>query len=362
MSITLKKMVKNSQFLYKMKLIAGIRNNTEEWLLNFTKGLNEAGASAFVVNLGPHTKDIPKEVIDYCNQVNMPLFTIPWETRMVDMTRDYCHSIMKNDYVEDNAATSIKNIIFETGDMEQQIHQLERYGFKRSGKYTFVCAAVDCFDVVDFDRIKKILSINGEKLAKKTRDLFIRFSHKNSLIFVLAEYTNQEVEGFVREFQKEAKSLNQKVYIGVSNNQIGLCNQVKNFEKAFLTMEMAVRRKDEVLFYDRLDIYKILFAINEKQILRNFYQDTIGKFEVYDKEGNTNLSEMLKIYLDNNGNVQIVSEQLFVHRNTVNNQMKKIEKITGKNPLELQDKLLLLMGYPFLIMLILTVLQLYAVI
>ena len=378
MSITVKNLIKNAQFLYKMKLIsgkngmdnlvqwvhiiedeqvssflhgnelvftAGILNKTEEWLLDFAKKLYTAGASAFVVNLGPHTKDIPAAVVNYCDEVQMPLFTIPWETRMVDMTRDFCHKIIKNDSVEDNAATSIKNIIFETGDQEQQIHQLERYGFHRSGKFTFVCITMDSGEYTIEDKTKKILSMNGEKLAKVNRDLFIRFSHKNSLVFVLAEYSDDEVERFVGEFYEAAGRLNQNVYMGVSSNQIGLCNQSKNFEKAFSTMEMAAKRKQQILYYDKMDIFKILFAVREKPVLRNFYHDTIGKLEVYDKENNSNLTEVLKNYLENNGNVQLVSEKMFVHRNTINNHLKKIEKITDKNPLELEDKLLLMIGF-----------------
>ena len=87
---------------------AGILNKGGDWLLNFTKRLYKAGTSAFVVNIGPHTKEIPAEVIEYCNKVNMPLFTIPWETRMVDMTRDFCRRIMNNEQVETRITTTMK--------------------------------------------------------------------------------------------------------------------------------------------------------------------------------------------------------------------------------------------------------------
>jgi hypothetical protein len=141
MAIMVKKLYKNGTFLYHMNLVAGrngltklvqwvhiiedcdvsaflhgkelvftagILNNDKNWLLNFVHKLYEAGVSAFVVNIGPYTKEIPGEVIEYCDKVNMPLFTIPWQTRMVDMTRDFCHRIMNNDHVESSIATTIK--------------------------------------------------------------------------------------------------------------------------------------------------------------------------------------------------------------------------------------------------------------
>ena len=145
------KLYKNGTFLYQMKLIAGrngmtnlvqwvhiieddsvssllhgnelvftagILNHDKDWLLGFTKKLYEANVSAFVVNLGPYIKEIPKEVAAYCDEVNMPLFTIPWQTRMVDMTRDFCHRIMNTEHAEASMATTIKNMIFKIGDME----------------------------------------------------------------------------------------------------------------------------------------------------------------------------------------------------------------------------------------------------
>jgi hypothetical protein len=171
MSIMVKNLYKNGRFLYKMNLIAGrkgldnlvqwvhiiedddvtsflhgnelvftagVLNHDGDWLLNFARKLNEAGTSAFVVNIGPHTKEIPAKVTEYCNEVNMPLFTIPWETKMVDMTRDFCHRIMNNEHVESNTASTIKNIIFNVGDIDAQILQMERYGYQRDGKFCFI--------------------------------------------------------------------------------------------------------------------------------------------------------------------------------------------------------------------------------
>lgn len=379
MAVMVKKLVRNASFLYKMELIAGssgmnnlvqwvhiieddevtsflhgnelvftagILNRTPGWLLEFTKNLQRAGASAFVVNIGPHTKEIPKEVIDYCDEVNMPLFTIPWKTRMVDMTRDFCHRIIHNDQVESSMSSTIKNIIFNVGDIESQINQMERYGYQRGGRFCFVCISMDSKNEADSEKLWNELSISAEKTARRIRELYISFSYKDCLILVLAEYSDEEIEKFLDDLlrtsgkRKSGWSLN----IGISSNQHGIYNQEKNFEKAFAAMEMSKNRKETVIFYDKLDIYRILFAVNDKSVIRGFYNDTIGKLEQYDRENHSELTEILKTYLENNGSLQLVSEKQFIHRNTVTNQLKKIEKITGYNPMELEDKVMLYMG------------------
>ena len=62
-------------------------------------------------------------------------------------------------------------------------------------------------------------------------------------------------------------------------------------------------------------------------------------------ENGTDLMGFLQTYLENNGSPQLVSEQQFIHRNTVNNQIKKIEKITGYNLLNLEEKVRCSVGF-----------------
>lgn len=380
MAIIVKKLIKNGTFLYKMNQIAGrnglnnlvqwvhiiedaevssflhgnelvftagILNHEKDWLLNFAKKLYEAGVSAFVVNIGPYTKEVPREVIDYCDEVSMPLFTIPWETRMVDMTREFCHRIMNNDQVENSMATTIKNVIFNIGDIEQQIMQMERYGYKRSGRFCFISIYMEHTHNANIDNQWNMLGMNAERIARRIRELFISFSYKDSLVLVLVDYKDEEIETFVHDFlniMKKGKNV-WNLYLGISSNQQGIYNQDKNFEKAFAAMEMAKNRRETYIYYDKLDIYKILYAVNDKTVLRSFYKDTIGKLEKYDRENNSELTLLLRTYLENNGSLQLVSEKLYIHRNTVTNQLKKIEKITECNPLDLEDKVMLYLGF-----------------
>ena len=128
-------------FLHGGELVftAGIRSRQKDgWLLNYAQNLAQAGASAFVVNLGPHISSVPQEVVDFCEKIEMPLFTIPWETRMVDMTRSFCEMILRTEEVETTMASCLKNILFQIGDANTHILQMERYGYLRGSTFCFV--------------------------------------------------------------------------------------------------------------------------------------------------------------------------------------------------------------------------------
>ena len=378
MSITVGKLFGNGTVLYQMKLLAGqkglnnlvewvhiiendevsnflhgkevvftsgILNNNDGWLLEYAKKLYGVGTSAFVVNIGPYTKSIPEDVVKYCNLVNMPLYTIPWETRMVDVTRDICYRIMQKEQVEISVATTIKNIIFKTGDLETQILQMERYGYLRGSQF--------CFIVMSFDNEKdenqefnmNKAKIYAERIARSIHELYISFSYNDCWVLGLVNYSDYDISNFVNTFFKSWNESLGKVHMGISENKVGIEKQAENFNNAFTAMKMAKKQCKEIIFYDKLDIYKILLNTRDKDILKEYYDNTLGKLEKYDKENNTNLMNFLDMYLKNNGSVQLVAEKQYIHRNTVNNQLKKIEKITNHNPLELEEKVKLILGF-----------------
>jgi len=330
------------KFLHGSELVftAGILNSNPDWLLNFTKKLYHVGTSAFVVNIGPHTQSIPEHVIAYCNEVNMPLFTIPWETRMVDMTRDFCRRIMNNEQVESSIATTMKNIIFNIGDLEDQVQQLERHGYTRDGSFCFVSIMLNNGKGLSADLISNRLGKIAERIAKRMQDLFILFSYNDYLVMVLENFSNREIKSFISELIESSISIVTEwdMHIGISDNKMGIYNQKNNFEKALSAMEMAKRKEVSYCYYDELGMYKILYAVNDKSVLRNYYKEIMGKLEQYDVENETDLIGMLKAYFDNNSSLQAVAEKQFMHRNTVTNQLKKIEEITSYNPIDLEDK------------------------
>ena len=59
-------------FLHGGELIfsTGIANKNDDWLLPFVRTLIDKNVSGLVLNTGPYITSIPKEVIDYCNEMN----------------------------------------------------------------------------------------------------------------------------------------------------------------------------------------------------------------------------------------------------------------------------------------------------
>ena len=64
------------------------------WLMTLVQKLVECHAAGLVINTGKFVSDIPQDVIDYCNECDFPLLTMPWEIRLTELIQDFCMRII----------------------------------------------------------------------------------------------------------------------------------------------------------------------------------------------------------------------------------------------------------------------------
>lgn len=337
-------------FLHGQELVftTGIADGSKDWMMEFARNLYTSNVSAFVINLGLYIQEVPDELIGYCNEMNMPLYTIPWETRQVDMTRAFCQKIIENDNSESSVASGFKNILFGVEDTGAQITLLERHGYRADYYYNFLCISLDTeygtqMYFKEEEQIRKI----AERLAKSIHELYVSFKYREKIFLTLVEYTEEERQYFVNELFKRLSrhKLLSRIHIGMGQNVQGLLRQKSNFECAYATNELAVNKKERILEYNELGIDKIIMAVGDDDILKKYYRDTIGKLEKYDEENNSNLYTFLRNYLEQDASPQAVSEKMYIHRNTVNNYLKRIEKILEMDSFDLEAKAKLLVAY-----------------
>ena len=108
---------------------------------------------------------------------------------------------------------------------------------------------------------------------------------------------------------------------------------------------LARKRVESPLFYDEFGAKKILLSVGDHEVLENYYHETLGALERYDRENDTQYLELLRRYLELDGSVQALAEAVYVHRNTINYQLNKIKKILGKDFSSLQSRFELILAY-----------------
>ena len=81
------------------------------------------------------------------------------------------------------------------------------------------------------------------------------------------------------------------------------------------------------IYGEELRIFTLLQAVSDPSVLQDYYGKTVQPLEEYDRRNRSDLTEVLRCYLQHNGSVKETADELYLHRNTVNYKLKKIESL-----------------------------------
>lgn len=320
----------------------GVGLSSEETLLDLAKSNNEHKASGMVVNIGPFIKEIPQDVIAYCNKEGFPLFTVPWQVHMAEIMRTFCYMITESDKYNLELSSAVKNAIFFSNQEELYVPQLERNNFLRTWSY--------CVTVIDImDGSEKV---SEEKLQRylKSMENYMIFSRKKTFAFELggnivllfAEYTEEQVKKAVADMLKRCNFQKEQCYVGIGRCNLNAQNIGKSYRQACQVLKLQKNMQNDkgVVAYQDLGIYKLLMDIENQDVINEYYAETIQRLVEYDKLNQTNYCDVLQCYLEHSGSVKETAEAMFVHRNTINYKINKIEEMLNCDLSELDTRLL----------------------
>ena len=102
--------------------------------------------------------------------------------------------------------------------------------------------------------------------------------------------------------------------------------------------------KTDILSYDALSMYKLVSELKNTDVLGRLNQKYLAPIMEYDEKNNSDLTEFVSAYIEYNGHIKDISENLYLHRNTVYYKIKKTEELLGCSLSNLDTKLFLLLA------------------
>ena len=378
MSITVSKLCANAQANYVMKLVAGkeglgnyvrlvhlVENadvspflhgnemvfmtgvgiNDEGHLLKFVEELIEKRCSALVINTGKYIKSIPQSVKDCCDINSLPLFTVPWEVKLIDITYDFCHRIVTGEEIETALATALRNLIFSPENEAGYKSTLERRSYFPSSDY---CVGICGFSKTELgdDELKKAATSAMQKVLNTSGRQFSFFFQDKNLVTVCPDCKEEDVRKILSTFDTIFNSGGEGATLtcGISPSKQGYTAISDGYRKAVMALKVATLHGENCVAYSDMGIYKLLVHIKDTSVLHEIYDETLGTLEEFDSANGTDYMETLKCYLENDSSVQEVARITFVHRNTVNYKLRRIKEILGCE-LNYEDKLRLMLSF-----------------
>ena len=87
-------------------------------------------------------------------------------------------------------------------------------------------------------------------------------------------------------------------------------------------------------------MYRMLYLIEDRELLRDLSDKPLAPLIEYDKEHDGEYLATLEAYLRCGGSIKAMSEEMFVHRNTILYRMANIKKLLNSSLEDPQERLI----------------------
>ena len=315
------------------------------YIARIVEGISEKNASGLLVNIGPYIDNIPKEAIDVANDLKIPVMTIPWNVKLIDISKEITNKIILSTVEEGSLTNFLSNMLFSDGDVTGDARKKMTYfGYDLDGKCAICVMDIDkfqlyleernIFDEAGVIKVKVIFKRIVDYVLKKHGFKVPIIDKDDALILFLKDDKNymNRIEKILIEIQETLRKEmdNISVSIGIGSSYENLNMMKSSLKEAELSIKYLKCNgyDSKIKKYDEIGVYKLLFNIEDKAVLENFYYGTLGPILENDKKiKEVNNIKILETYFNEDCNVTSTAEKLFLHRNTLKYRIKKVEEL-----------------------------------
>ena len=306
--------------------------------------LNELGISGLAVS----TVEVPQSMIDRANELELPLFYIRWEgASFVDIAQSIGSLIVQTGVENKKTGDYLYNLLFGYEINDKYVEKISgQFGLDFSRPYRVGVIVIDRKYGVNLEQDEHTYEyyadcLNREVNNMKGSSMFMRFLNKFVLLFEARE--NKEIE---HELERILRRLDDKPqFKGLIRSTCILGAAYKDprdFGQSYQEAKNLIAKKDilpnpknkKVLSASSMGIYKYMFNSGNQAEILDYCNEKLRTLEEYDHANGTFLQDTLLAYYMNGFSVGKTAEALFIHRNSLQYRINKIEELLG---MELDD-------------------------
>ena len=310
--------------------------------------LNELGISGLAVSTVDDREEVPQSMIDRANELELPLFYIRWEgASFVDIAQSIGSLIVQTGVENKKTGDYLYNLLFGYEINDKYVEKISgQFGLDFSRPYRVGVIVIDRKYGVNLEQDEHTYEyyadcLNREVNNMKGSSMFMRFLNKFVLLFEARE--NKEIE---HELEQILRRLDDKPqFKGLIRSTCILGTSYKDprdFGQSYQEAKNLIAKKDilpnpknkKVLSASSMGIYKYMFNSGNQAEILDYCNEKLRTLEEYDHANGTFLQDTLLAYYMNGFSVGKTAEALFIHRNSLQYRINKIEELLG---MELDD-------------------------
>lgn len=129
--------------------------------------------------------------------------------------------------------------------------------------------------------------------------------------------------------------------IGIGKQYPAISDLCRSYQEAKHALDLGrfIQEKSHITHFEDLGIIRLLSHVSLDQ-LNDFYKEHLAAILEYDEKNNTNFLETLQVYFQQNGDLNLMAEKLFMHANTVRYRLKKIEELLDTDLQKIENRVI----------------------
>lgn len=292
-----------------------VKDNKEQ-LVNFFKFYIE-NKSAGIFIIDEYFKKFPQEVISLANAYNYPIILIDNHTPYAEIINAAVGMILFDQY-DTIAEMKINKILDPHTTPEEMIETIEYFNIDLKKYYSSIFIKVHN----DFSKKEKLIRSDLENIYN-----IDSYKYKNGLLAFLSYDNNNKYELLITQISDLIGKYNANYKIGVSNSFTNIMDFNLCINQSISAYSLYDITDTNIIYYNSLNIYKILYPIKDKLFLRNYMKEVLDPLNEYDEIHKLDLIKTLETYIKNDGNYKKTGLEMAQHENTIRYRISIAKKI-----------------------------------
>lgn len=289
------------------------------------RSLIEQNVAALAIK-AVYYKSLPQEIIDYANAHNFPIFLFQPAIFIEDVIRTVFSGIKSRGM---HSLMEIKlETLFSGSVNPNTVHDI---AMELNSDFLPKTLAIYCQE-------KRFLSDDN---VIRTIDKYMRISNRNRrnglfkfrkgiMIILSSEPEDKMKPELDLQYLFDSLGLNRSDFVmGMSTEQSSLYTLDKAIKESFFAYQTALLTNEDALPYESIGLYKLLMSISDQPWTIQYTNTLLDPLFKYDDKYKTKLYETIKLYFDAQGKTAVVAEQLYQHKNTILQRIRKVKELTG---------------------------------
>ncbi len=305
--------------------------------------LNKLGISGLAISIENDREQLSKSFINKAIELNLPLFYIRWEgATFVDIAQSIGRIIFETEVNNKRTGDYLYNLLFGYEINKKYIEKISsQFGLIFDRPHRVGIIVIDREYGINLEQDEHTYSyytdcLNREVIHMTKCPMYMRFLNKFVLLFEKTETkdTELEIEKILQDLDSR-KSFAGKIH---STCILGAAyTDPADFGKSYTEAKNMISKKDllpnpagkKVISASSMGIYKYMFTSENQREILDYCNSKLKKLEIYDNTNGSFLIDTILNYYSCGFNIKKTAEIMYVHRNSLQYRLKKIEEILG---------------------------------